>query len=198
MKRQRKISRLPEPEMLPKPAKEKSTIWRDEYVRYIFYFSLLGVTDVQIAQFFGVSVKTIEYWKRKKPEFMEAMRMGKLQADGKVVNSLFLAAVGYSHDDEVILPNRVKEYDEEGKIRREYTKALRIKTKKHYPPNVTAALKWLQARQPDVWGKRIRIEGHVDHNHKIDLSKFSEQELEVLKKLNGLNDNVQDTDFEEV
>jgi hypothetical protein len=196
MKRNRKFgkpNRFPEPEFLPKPEMQKTsvgrTVWKTEYVRHVFYLSLLGATDVQIAQTFGVDPSTVERWKRDKPEFLESMRRGKMEADGKVVYSLFLAAVGYSHPDEVILTNRVKEYNDEGKVVKEYTKPLRVKTVKNYPPNVTAALKWLQARQPEVWGNRLEVKGDIKHHHEIDLSKFSTNELEVLSKL-GLQQHV--------
>ena len=200
MKRKRKISKYPEPEFLPPPVVTNGNeIWKKEYVRHVFFFSLLGATDLQIAQVFGVSPKTIELWKRTKPEFMHSMKQGKMIADGQVVHSLYLAAIGYSHNDEVIIPNKVKIYGENGKVKKEYTKIIRVKTVKNYPPNVTAAVKWLQARQPDVWGKKLKLEGTVEHNHKLDLSGFTEQELEVLKKLNRKSTGeIEDIGYEDV
>ncbi len=204
MKRNRKFGKpnmFPVPEFLPKPESVVGRrIWKQEYVRLGYFLSLLGATDIQMAQTIGVDPSTIERWKRDKPEFLRALKAGKMEADGKVVHSLFLAAVGYSHPDEVILTNRKKEYDDEGNLIKEYTVPLRVKTIKNYPPNVTAAVKWLQARQPEVWGNRLELRGNVNHHHEIDLSKFSTKELEVLSKLGlqkRINKNVEDVDYQE-
>jgi len=183
MKRTRKIS-LPVPDNLPR--KETPTRWDKDYIRQVFFLCLLGATDIQIAQVFGVKVETIDLWKRTHPQFMASMKQGKIEADTKVVHSLYLAAIGYSHLYEIVMPNRVRTYDK-GKLVEEHTEILRVKTIKSYPPNVTAAIKWLQARQPDTWGKQVHIKGQIQHNHSVDMSKFTLEELKVLKKL-GMSD----------
>ena len=198
MKRKRLKSKFPEPDFLPaiNPREHK---WKKEYIRQVFFMSLLGATDPQIAQTFGIGLSTLEYWKRTKPEFLESMQKGKMQADAKVVHSLYLAAIGYSHPDQIVLSNKIKKFNEKGKVTEEYTEPLIVNTIKSYPPNVTAAVKWLQARQPDVWGKKLKLEGTVEHNHKLDLSGFTEQELEVLKKLNRKNTGeIEDVGYEDI
>lgn len=198
--RKKRSIKFPEPEFLPAADKvNKKEVWKNEYVRHVFYLSLLGANDVQIAQTFGVSASCIDKWKRKKPEFYASMQKGKMMADAKVSHSLYLAAIGYSHPDQVVLSDKRKEFGPDGKILREWTEPLVVDVVKNYPPNVTAAIKWLQARQPDKWGKKLEIKGRVDHHHKLDLSQFSEEELEVIKKL-GLQShsaNIEDVDFEE-
>lgn len=190
---------MPVPDFLPDVVKPHQSKWREDYIRQVFFMSLLGATDVQIAQTFGVGVSTLEGWKRTKPEFLESMKKGKIQADAKVVHSLYLAAIGYSHPDQVVLSNKIKKFDEKGRVISEYTEPLIVKTIKSYPPNVNAAIKWLQARQPDVWGKKLKLEGTVEHNHKLDLSGFTEQELEVLKKLNRKSTGeIEDIGYEDV
>lgn len=199
MKRKRLKSKMPVPDFLPDVVKPHQSKWREDYIRQVFFMSLLGATDVQIAQTFGVGVSTLEGWKRTKPEFLESMKRGKMQADAKVVHSLYLAAIGYSHPDQVVLSNKIKKFDEKGRVISEYTEPLIVKTIKSYPPNVNAAIKWLQARQPDVWGKKLKLEGTVEHNHKLDLSGFTEQELEVLKKLNRKSTGeIEDIGYEDV
>ncbi len=195
--RKKKDSRFPDPGTFPNIYELRK--WKDDYVRQVYYLSLLGATDMQISQVFGVGTDTIAVWKRNKPEFLKSMNKGKLQADAKVSYSLFLAAVGYSHPDQVVLANKKREYDPvTGKLVREWTEPLIVDTVKNYPPNVTAAIKWLQARQPEQWGKKIQLSGHVDHLHKFDLSGYSEEELEVMKKL-GIqynNSNIEDVGYE--
>lgn len=93
----------------------------------------LGATDEQIAEFFDVAVATIYNWKNKHPEFVEAIKNGKVIADMQVSNSLFRRAVGYEMPD----------------------------TGKHVSPDVTAQIFWLKNRQPEYW--RDRIEQQVNH-----------------------------------
>lgn len=194
--RKNKSIKFPEPNFLPEVLELRK--WKKEYIRHVFYLSLLGANDVQIAQVFDVHPSTIDTWKRKKPDFLNAMNKGKMMADAKVSHSLYLAAVGYSHPDKVILANKRREYDPDtGKLIREWTEPLIVDTIKNYPPNVTAAIKWLQARQPEQWGNKLEIKGKVDHNHKLDLSNFSEEELEVIKKLGIQSNNVEDIDYED-
>ena len=195
IKRSRAI-RLPVPENLP--VKESATKWDKDYVRQVFFLCLLGSTDVQIAQIFGVKVVTIDLWKRTHPEFLAAMRQGKTDADTKVVHSLYLAAIGYSHPYEMVIPNRVKRYSEKGKLVEEYTEPLIVKTTKSYPPNVTAAIKWLQARQSDTWGAQVHIKGNIQHNHTLDMSQFSLEELKILKKLGVSDVPTVDATYEEI
>lgn len=196
--RKRRSIKLPEPEFLPAIDKWAKK-WKPEFVRHVFYLSLLGANDVQISQALGVQRSVIDSWKRKKPEFLEAMNKGKLMADAKVSHSLYLAAIGYSHPDKVVLSNRVRKYNDKGVCIHEHTEPLIVDTVKNYPPNVTAAIKWLQARQPQQWGNKLEIKGKVDHTHKLDLSQFSEEELEVIKKLGiqSRNLNVEDADYED-
>jgi hypothetical protein len=196
MKRERKI-KFPEPEDLYQVAKYDKK-WKDIYTRQVYFLTLLGATDTQLAQVFNVSQTALDSWKEKKPEFLEAIQKGKMIADAKVAHSLYLAAIGYSHEDEVILTNRVKERDAKtGRVVREFTEPLRVKTIKNYPPNVTAAIKWLQSRQPERWGHKVQVDGTINHRHQLDLTKFSTEELRVLSKLGVQGQEIEDADFTE-
>jgi len=48
----------------------------------------LGLTDEEIAIVLGISPRTLYYWK-KKPEFLQALKRGKLKADYVIARSLF-------------------------------------------------------------------------------------------------------------
>lgn len=178
MKRYR---RLPEPEFLPKP--QERAVFEEKYVRYVFYLCLLGATDLQISQALGISVSAIENWKRNRPEFLDAIKSGKIMADAKVSHSLYQAAIGYSHRDTIVLSNKIKEYGPDGKVVSERTEPLLVEVVKHYPPNVTAALKWLAARQPALWSDKIEVKAKFSVTHDIDLSNFSDEELQLMNKI---------------
>lgn len=100
--------------------------------------ALLGATDVEVADFFGVSESTLYLWKHEHPEFSEALKVGKESADQRVVQSLYRRALGYSHDAVKIAVNA------DGKV-------TEVPYVERYPPDTTAAIFWLKNRKPDQW-----------------------------------------------
>lgn len=105
---------------------------------------LLGFTDRELANFFGVSEQTLNTWKHAHPEFLESLKAGKSCADAEVSAKLYERALGYSH-------KAVKIFNtEEGTIEHEYVE--------HYPPDSTAAIFWLKNRNPDHWRDKQHIE----------------------------------------
>ena len=48
----------------------------------------LGLTDEEIAVILGISPRTLNYWK-KNPEFLQALKRGKLKADFQVTKKLY-------------------------------------------------------------------------------------------------------------
>jgi hypothetical protein len=105
-----------------------------------------GATDAEIAHFFGVAISTIYLWKVQHKEFSEATKIGKRIADARVEHSLYLRAVGYSHD-----AVRIFKADR-GK------KPIYARYIEHIPPDVEAAKFWLRNRRPDKWRDRVEIE----------------------------------------
>lgn len=97
----------------------------------------LGATDAELADFFEVSVSTLNLWKLEHEEFSESLKLGKDPVDDKVEQSLYHRARGYSHPEDDI---RVID----GQI-------VVTPTIKHYPPDTTACIFWLKNRRPDSW-----------------------------------------------
>jgi hypothetical protein len=97
----------------------------------------LGATDEDLADFFGVSARTIYRWAAKYPEFCQSLKAGKDIADERVVRSLYHRAVGYTFDSE-------KVFNASGEI-------LRAPIKEHVPPDTTAAIFWLKNRRKSEW-----------------------------------------------
>ena len=106
---------------------------------------LMGAIDKDLADFFGVSEKTINNWKNEHPEFLQSIREGKELADSNVAKSLYERARGYSHP-EVHISNY------QGKI-------TQTELTKQYPPETTAGIFWLKNRQPDKWRDRKEVTG---------------------------------------
>lgn len=113
--------------------------------------SVLGAIDVEVAQFFGVSERTIDNWKIEHPAFAKALAVGKAVANKRVERSLYQRAIGYSHEAEEI-------FCKDGKI-------TRARTIKHYPPDTAAAIFYLCNRDKDNWKQRNQIE----HSGSIDI-----------------------------
>jgi hypothetical protein len=106
--------------------------------------SVLGATDVEIAQFFGVSDRAIYRWKLAHPEFAKALKVGKAPANERVKRSLYLRAIGYSHEAEEVFCSN-------GKV-------TRVKTVKHYPPDTGAIVFYLCNRDPENWKQKQQHE----------------------------------------
>ena len=145
---------------------KKPVKWNGDRIRQAFLLaSLFGATDTQIAQVMDVSEHTITYWKRTKPEFLEALNKGKLTKDEQVERSLFERATGYSHPD-VHISNF------QGEI-------TTTNITKHYPPSEVACIFWLKNRQRQRWADVQKSQIDINHQH-IDLTEFTREQVELM------------------
>jgi hypothetical protein len=122
-----------------------ATDYKPEYAVQAEKLCLLGATDDDLAAFFEVGQRTIRRWKTAHPEFMAALKVGKDQADDRVVRSLFQRAMGYSHPDV-----HVSNFKGDVTV---------TPITKHYPPDTTACIFWLKNRQPAAWRDRVEHTG---------------------------------------
>ena len=119
----------------------RPTSFKPEYIEQAFKLCLLGASDVQLADFFDVSVATINNWKNNYPKFLDALKEGKDEADARVAQSLYHRALGYSHKEDKIFNNNGTE--------------MIVETIKHYPPDTTACIFWLKNRQKAQWRDKV-------------------------------------------
>lgn len=159
-----------------------------EMIKQTYKLALLGSTEKQIADFFEISTGTIDYWKQQKPQFKEALRKGRLIADANISHALYQVGMGYSHPDNVILTNRITEYDDDGKPLRSYTEPLVVPTIKHYPPNPYAINKWLSCRQRGTWADvtKLEVSGQISMLHfenLPDMTELTNEEIKLAMKL---------------
>ncbi|MBL8304341.1 MAG: hypothetical protein JNM26_16435, partial [Ideonella sp.] len=86
----------------PDMAGGRPSAFREEYVEQVRKLCRLGATEEEIADFFSVSIQTTYNWRDAHPEFLEALRAGKMEADANVSDRLYSRALGYSHPEEKI------------------------------------------------------------------------------------------------
>lgn len=111
--------------------------YKPEYAEQAAKLCKLGLIDKELAKFFEVSEQTLNAWKQKFPEFLEALKGGKSLADAEVASKLFHRATGYEHPED--------------DIRTVGGELVITPTIKRYPPDTTAAIFWLKNRQPALW-----------------------------------------------
>lgn len=146
--------------------------YKPEFAGQAAKLCLLGATDSQLADFFAVSVSTINLWKMQHPEFSESIKVPKEQADERVEQSLYRRAMGYEHD-EVDLKVVAGEI-------------IATPVRKHYPPDTTAAIFWLKNRRSQEWREKTEttVKGDPDNpinvNHTVCLSDETRRVLEDL------------------
>ena len=114
--------------------------YQPEFAKQAKMLCKLGATDMEIAEFFGVTDRTLYRWKIEHREFCQALKVSKAEADERVKRALYQRAVGYSFNTE-------KVFQHQGKV-------VRAKTVEHCPPDVAAAFIWLKNRDPENWRAR--------------------------------------------
>lgn len=105
------------------------------------YLATLGLTDEQICIGIGVSVPTLNAWKRSRV-FFERFQGAKAKADAWVVRSLFRLAIGGWRRERKV-------------IRHSSGREIIIETVKQVPPNFRAIKFWLINRLPHKWRSPI-------------------------------------------
>jgi hypothetical protein len=114
----------------------------------------LPLTTRQLAAFFGVSERTIYYWKSQFPEFLQAIREGQLPADCRVAEKLFQRASGYEWVEQQAVKVKRIEYHENGMKALETEEIKVVEVGRVLPPDTAAAKYWLKNRHPDLWREK--------------------------------------------
>lgn len=126
---------------------------------------MLGATDDDMANFFGVSKQTLNKWKKDYPEFLDSLKKGKAIADSNVASKLYNRAIGY-------------DFEETHTVRKNGLVVGEKHIKKHQPADTTAAIFWLKNRQPQLW--RDRKELQIGNNLGDDLESMTDEELKAI------------------
>lgn len=135
----------------------RPTAYRVKFNEQAFKLCLLGATDAEMADIFGVSFQTLNTWKKKHPKFLESIKAGKDEADANVASRLYERAMGYVLKEKLNL---------EGK---------EVEKTKETPPDTSAAIFWLKNRRSGQW----RDKQHVEHSGSVTMEEALQRELDA-------------------
>lgn len=122
--------------------------------------ALLGLTDEEIADFFGVHLNTLKGWKTQYPAFLSSLMEGKTVADANVADSLYRRATG----EVVFIEKRVKNDDGGYEI---------IRLSQQIPADPGAAKLWLTNRRGQNWRDK------QEHAHTGELTITSKEQRDA-------------------
>ena len=150
----------------------------DETVpKRVFDLAGEGLTERKIADAIGINHSTMDAWKNKFPELLDALLAGKYQFDHAVHKSLLQRAFGYTYYEVKTEKVFIK-----GKKQQRVTR-----TKKFMPPDVTAQKFWLTNRHPVDWSEVSRQEIHqvsdINVKNTLQLDTLTPEEQELVRSV---------------
>lgn len=136
--------------------------YEDSFAEQAKKLCALGATDMEIADFFNVDVRTIYRWKHNHDEFCQALKSGKDVADERVERSLYQRAIGYEQEEvKIFMPASASE-----PVYAPFTAKI--------APDTTAAIFWLKNRRKDEWRDKH------EHEHSGGLTVVLESDAKKL------------------
>jgi hypothetical protein len=150
------------------PGAGAPTKYKGEFALQAYKLCLLGLTNEELALFFGVNADTIYEWQKKHVEFSESIKNGKEIADAEVAYKLHERATGFTYDDTDI---RVIE----GKV-------VQTPIKKFLPADPTAQIYWLNNRRKINF--KARQTDEVATTIVVTTTVTKEEAVEIYKSLN--------------
>lgn len=128
--------------------------YKAEYAAQAEKLCLLGATDAELADFFGISERTLYRWKSQHETFSQALKAGKERADDRVERSLYQRATGFEFDSE-------KVFQFQGQI-------VRAQIRERVHPDVTACIFWLKNRRRNDWASNPNPDPEDGDAHKLN------------------------------
>jgi transcriptional regulator with XRE-family HTH domain len=154
------------------PAKlGRQPIYDYTFPRRAYRMTLLGATLEDLAVAFDVTKSSVEKWIQKHPEFIEAIKRGRIDADANVAEALYKRATGFTKREERIFSTK------NGEI-------VRGRVRRYYAPDVGAATRWLSVRKPDLWAPPERHEhGGIPGGVPVGVGLRDESKAELIASI---------------
>jgi len=151
--------------------------YQDIYAEQAMKLAKLGATDIEVADFFDIDVRTVYRWSHDHPAFCQALKAGKAPADERVERSLYQKAIGYEQDEvKIFMPAGA-------------TAPVYAPYRAKIAPDTTAAIFWLKNRKAADWRdvKAQEISGPdgapIQSNASLDLGALTEDQLRALASI---------------
>jgi hypothetical protein len=144
-------------------AKGRPTLYKDEYVKLAYNYCLLGATDADLAKYFDATETTVNNWKIEHQDFFESIKEGRIEADTRVVKSLYKRAIGYDQTTD--------------KIFQFQGAPVVVPTIDHIQPDTTAQIFWLKNRQPAKWRDKIEVDQNISGDFSINVNVVNLNDL---------------------
>lgn len=168
---------------VPKPAEREfygaiDPKYQPVFAEQVQKLCSLGAIDEEIADFFGVTKRTIIRWKFTHDDFAKAMALGKSDADDRVERTLYQLALGYNKTvTKVFMPPGATKA----------AQAVKVEVEEPVSPSVSACIFWLKNRRRDLWRDRFEhtgANGGAIRLEAIDaaVGKMSDKELAAFEK----------------
>ena len=155
-------------EFKPNGAPTKLT---EDLRQIIIALARLGHTEAEIGTVIGVTRQTLFNWRKKDPDCFYTIKRAKLQADTKVMGSLYRRANGYEYTE--TRTERIVLQGTRGKGKEKIDVAVpatRItETTKEVVPDTAAAFIWLKNRMPESWQDKTIVDNNLSAARPIQL-----------------------------
>lgn len=134
-------------------------------------YCLLGCSNERLAEFFNITVITLEEWMRSHPEFSRAVLEARDYADANVAHSTYNRACGYDFVEKAYERVTVRDLKgnpivDEATGRAKTELVLKRKNIKHIPADIAAAKFWLWNRTKNKpadqqWNDKQSVDIHT-------------------------------------
>jgi hypothetical protein len=151
-----------------------------------------GASNEQIALNLGISLTSFDRYRREHEELVNALRLGREDAEICVENAMFKRAIGYKYAETT--KQRVRVFDSDGEWTGEYEMVTVKKVTKQVEPSVEAQKYWLEHRAPKRWERNptplIDTEGVNEAIKSLaDLLKNPVQERKIDTEMDNSSSN---------
>lgn len=163
------------PTPAPKTVMGRPTDYDPDFARRALLLCQLGATDAEMADFFEVTVRTLNRWKVTHADFAEAIKRGKEPTDDRVEDSLYHRAMGTEYDEARPIKLKRTTFDDKGKKVTEEEFVQVVMVKKVIPADTTAIIFWLKNRRNKTWRD---VQQH-EHGAPGEFARLTDEELDA-------------------
>jgi len=139
----------------------RPSLFQQQFAEQAYRLCLAGATNDDLAEAFDVTRRTVDRWLQAHPAFTEAVRAGRLIADGEVAHNLYRRAVGYTYETTKVLLSGGA--------------PVSVSQTVHRPPDVRACIFWLRNRRPQQWAENRPVPARDDRRNWWDGADTAER-----------------------